>query len=135
MTAHLIEPVIAISTGRAAQHREHREGSPWPQMWWVLTSMSWIEVPIHCFAIRHRNGLVLFDTGLDPAIRSDPTYINSAIGRFLLQRIFKLHVTPPDSLGQQMRHRGLDPRDVIKAVISHLHFDHVGGIADIPQAA
>ena len=36
----------------------------------------------------HRDGLVLFNTGMDPTIVSDPNYISSPIGRFLLPKIF-----------------------------------------------
>ncbi len=36
----------------------------------------------------HRDGLVLFNAGMDPTIVSDPKYISSPIGRFLLPKIF-----------------------------------------------
>lgn len=129
-----IEAVQILTTGTAEQHKEHRNGTRLPQLWWVLTSQSWIAVPVNVFVIEHRDGLVLFDTGLDPAIKSDPLYIDSAIGRFLLDRIFRLHISPEDALGKQLESRGLQPSKVTKAIISHLHFDHIGGIADIPQA-
>ena len=129
-----IKAVNILSTGMGEQHKEHRHGSRLPQLWWVLTSQSWIKVPITCFVIEHRDGLVLFDTGLDPAIKSDPNYIDSVIGRFLLGRIFRLHISPDDALGKQLEKLGLTPGDVKKAVISHLHFDHIGGIAEIPEA-
>ena len=92
------------------------------------------KIPINAFLIEHRDGLLLFDTGLDPAIKTDPNYISSAIGRFLLRRIFRLHIGPDDKLGKNLEGLGFYAGDVCKAVISHLHFDHVGGIADIPQA-
>jgi len=129
-----ITSVHAISTGSGEQHSEHRHGSQLPQLWWVLTSKSWVKVPIHCFAIEHRDGLVLFDTGMDPAITSNPHYIDSPLGRFLLNRIFQLHIFPGDSLGRQLETVGFTSSDVKKVVISHLHFDHIGGIADVPQA-
>ncbi len=129
-----IKAIHVFNTGWGEQHKEHRYGSKLPQMWWVLTSRSWIKIPINAFLIEHDAGLVLFDTGLDPAIASDPGYINSAIGRFLLRRIFRLHIKPEDKLGRKLDGLGFAARDVVKAVFSHMHFDHVGGIADIPQA-
>jgi N-acyl homoserine lactone hydrolase len=129
-----IRSVHAISTGCGELHLEHCRGTWLPRIWWVLTSRSWIEVPIFCFAIEHREGLVLFDAGIDPAIKSDPRYIKSVIGRFLLNRIFRLHVDPDDALSRQLAKRGIAPLAVKKVIISHLHFDHVGGIADVPQA-
>lgn len=129
-----IRSVHILSTGTGEQHKEHRQGSSLPQLWWVLMSRSWIKVPLACFVLEHRDGLVLFDTGMDPAIKSDPNYIDSAIGRFLLNRIFRLHIGPGDALGKQLEALGFAPSAVKTAVISHLHFDHIGGIADVPQA-
>jgi glyoxylase-like metal-dependent hydrolase (beta-lactamase superfamily II) len=103
-------------------------------LWWVLTSRSWVEVPISAYVLEHRDGLVLFDAGMDPAIGSDPNYVSSAIGRFLLHRIFRLHIGPDDTLQKKLEALGFAPADVRKAVISHLHFDHIGGIALVPQA-
>lgn len=129
-----IKSISVVSTGTGEQHKEHRYGSRLPQMWWVLTSQSWIELPISAFVLHHRDGLVLFDAGLDPAITSDPNYISSAIGRFLLPRIFRLHIEPGDALDQKLKNIGFNASDVRKVVVSHLHFDHVGGIAHVPQA-
>ena len=93
-----IRSIRVLSSGWAEQHREHRYGSSLPTLWWVLTSRSWVKLPINLFLIEHREGLLLFDTGLDPAIVSEPGYINSLIGRFLLRRIFRLHMREDESL-------------------------------------
>lgn len=130
----VIQDITVIPTGRGAQHREHRYGSWMPRTLWALLSRSWVEMPINAFLVRHRNGLVLFDTGLDPAIKTDPDYIHQAIGKILLDRIFQFHISEDDKMGRQLERRGVDPGDIHTAVISHLHFDHVGGIDDIPQA-
>lgn len=129
-----VKAIHCFSTGRGSQHKEHRYGSTKPQLWWVLTSRSWISLPISVFLIEHKDGLVLFDTGLDPAIAHNPTYISQAIGRFLMKRIFRFDVGPQDKLGEKLKANGFDSSKISKAVISHLHFDHIGGIADIPQA-
>lgn len=129
-----ISGIDILTTGWGEQHKEHRYGSWMPRLLWALTSMSWMRMPINAFLIRHRDGPVLFDTGLDPAIKTDPTYISQAIGRILLRRIFKLHISDADALRQQLDAAGTSPEDIRTAVISHLHFDHVGGIADIPNA-
>ena len=129
-----IKAVHEITTGYVEQHKEHRYGTSKPLMWWVLTSRSWVKAPITSYAIEHRDGLVLFDTGLDPAIVSDPDYITSPIGRFLLKRIFRFHIGPEDALDKQLEAINLAAAHVSKVVVSHLHFDHVGGIAHVPQA-
>lgn len=129
-----IKAIHTFSSGWAEQHKEHRYGTWKPRLWWVLTSQSWVSLPINYFLIEHRDGLVLFDTGLNPEIVSDPLYINSALGRFLLRRIFRLHISEDDRLDRVLARNGLAAADIRTAVISHLHFDHVGGIAEIPQA-
>ena len=133
-TTPAIRAVHAVRTGSVDQHPEHRFGTRKPQLWWVLTSRRWVRAPIYCFLIQHRSGLVLFDTGLDPAIASDPGYIDSAIGRFILRKVFRLHIGPEDSLDQRLTALGFSASDVRTAAVSHLHFDHIGGIAHIPQA-
>ena len=129
-----IKSIHVLTTGWGEVHREHREGTWLPRLWWVLTSRSWIKVPVNCFLLEHHDGLVLFDTGLDPAIAYDPDYISSAIGRFLLHRIFRLHINEDETLDRKLDAIGFSATDIDKAVISHLHFDHVGGIAKIPRA-
>lgn len=140
MGAEYVDPDTAVTsvrvltTGFGEQHKEHRYGSSLPRMWWVLTSQSWIKLPINAYLIEHRDGLVLFDAGMDPAITSDSNYIPSPIGRFLLRRIFRLHIGPDDTLARKLEELKLAASDVRKVVVSHLHFDHIGGIADVPQA-
>ncbi len=126
--------VHAFTTGRGFQHKEHRNGSYLPQLWWVLTSRSWVGLPISVFLIEHKDGLVLFDTGINPGIVHEPRYISQAIGRFLLKRIFRFEIGRDETLERVLETRGFDAKCVSKAIISHLHFDHIGGIADIPQA-
>ena len=131
---HPIASVRVLNFGRAEQHEEHRFGSNLPQLWWVLLGRSWVPLPLQCFLIDHRDGLVMFDTGIDPAILSDKGYIEQPIGRFLLPRIFRLHLKETDRVDHVLADAGVAASDIRRAVISHLHFDHVGGIAQVPQA-
>jgi N-acyl homoserine lactone hydrolase len=129
-----IKTVRVLSTGSGEQHKEHRFGSRLPKMWWALTSRSWIEIPIHVFIIEHRDGLVLFDAGLDPAIVSDPRYVTNPIGRFFMKRVFRFHIGPDDTVARQLGPLGYTAADVCKVIVSHLHFDHIGCINEVPQA-
>ena len=63
-----------------------------------------------------------------------PRYISSAVGRLFLRKIFRLHVSAEDTLSTKLEAFGFSPSAVRTVVISHLHFDHVGGIAEVPQA-
>lgn len=129
-----ISSVRVLQCGRCEQHHEHRYGSRLPQLWWVFFGRKWVPLPLQAFVIEHRDGLVLFDTGIDPAIQSDKTFIKQAVGRFLLPRIFRLHLTDADRIDHVLAGEGIGAGDIRTAVLSHLHFDHVGGIAQIPQA-
>ena len=129
-----INSLHVLNSGWAEQHKEHRYGSRGPQLWWVLTSRSWVKLPISFFLIQHRDGPVLFDTGLDPAILSNPQYISQPVGQFLVRRLFRWHITDEDRLDKVLVKAGVAAGSICRAVISHLHFDHVGGIAQIPQA-
>ncbi len=117
-------------------HPEHRYGSRLPLIMWLLFSQRWVDgVPVHFFAIDHRDGLVLFDTGLDPAIGSDPRrYLDSAIGEFFLRRLFRWKIRPDDNVTDQLSRMGHDVSSVQKVVFSHLHFDHTGCIDHLLHA-
>jgi len=129
-----IVSVRVLACGQGEQHAEHRYGSKQPRLWWVFFGRRWVPLPLQAVLIRHRGGWVLFDTGIDPAILSDPGYIRQAVGQFLLPWIFRFHLTDADRIDRVLTAAGVDAGDIRLAVISHLHFDHMGGIAQIPQA-
>lgn len=136
-----VRNVSVISTGSAAMHREHMYGSRKPTLWWVTRGKDWVpEVPVNVFVIEHGDGLVLFDTGMDPAAATDPDYWTvggdwaDSVVRWFLNRVFRFDIGPDDGLGSRLVNAGYRPGDVKAAVHSHLHFDHVGGIGDIGGA-
>lgn len=124
------------TTGTGSMHPEHRYGSRLPLLMWVLLSRRWVDgVPVHFFAIDHRDGLVLFDTGLDPAIARDPRgYLGSALGVFFLNRLFRWQIAPEDNVTDELTRMGHDVAAVRKVVFSHLHFDHTGCIDHLLHA-
>ncbi|MDJ0770357.1 MAG: N-acyl homoserine lactonase family protein [Ilumatobacter sp.] len=108
-------------------------GTRKPGLWWVFRSKEWVTVPMNVFVIEHDDGLVLFDTGIDPAATTR-AYWPDAVTNWFVRHIFRFDVDPEDRLGDALRRAGYRAEDVTAAVHSHLHFDHAGGIADIPQA-
>ncbi len=136
-----VRNVSVISTGSASMHREHMYGTRKPSLWWVARGKDWIDgIPLNVFIIEHDHGLVLFDTGMDPVAATDPDYWTVRddwadwVVRWFLNRVFRFEIGPDDGLGSQLVKAGHRPEDVKAAVLSHLHFDHVGGIGDIPGA-
>lgn len=134
MTTSPVSRVSVITTGSGAIHPEHMYGTRKPTLWWVFTSRRWVPVPLNVFVIEHDDGLVLFDTGADPAVATDLGYWPDRVTRWFMQRIFRWDIGPDDDLRSQLAAAGHSADEVTTAVLSHLHFDHAGGIGDIPQA-
>jgi glyoxylase-like metal-dependent hydrolase (beta-lactamase superfamily II) len=130
-----IERVSVISTGSVAIHPEH-VGPTWKNTYfWLFTSTKWTSPrPINVYVVEHRDGLVLFDTGQDRASVTDPGYFPSGPLGLIYSRIAKFDIAPHDTLPAQLADLGYRIGDVDKAVISHLHQDHIGGLRDLGHA-
>ncbi|MGI9609814.1 MAG: N-acyl homoserine lactonase family protein [Acidimicrobiia bacterium] len=86
--------------------------------------------PVPVFLIDHPRGLVMVDSGLHPDLASDSTRLGPLDGPF------RVHL-PADgsgSAGPLVREAGFDPAQVDQVVLTHLHFDHVGGLVEFPNA-
>lgn len=89
-----------------------------------------VELPIPSYLIEHPNGSVLFDTGMHPDLQTNP---EGKLGR--LARIFKFDkYQPGNEVGARLKAIGRDPAKIDYVINSHLHFDHAGGNAQIPNA-
>ena len=88
-----------------------------------------LRVPVPCFLVDHPAGLVLFDSGLHPATMRDP-----ALGMGRAAPAFVPELGDDEDVTGRLRALGVAPADVRWLVTSHLHFDHVGGHAGIPNA-
>ncbi len=130
-----VRAVSVITTGDGEVHHEHVYGTRKPELVWIFFGRRWLRLPIHVYVIDHADGLVLFDTGQDRAVVTDPDYYPDKVTAFFYRHIFRdIRIGPDDTLPVQLERAGYAATQVAKAVISHLHSDHVGGIADIPQA-
>jgi glyoxylase-like metal-dependent hydrolase (beta-lactamase superfamily II) len=90
-----------------------------------------ITMPIPAFLIEHPKGQILFDTGLHPDCRHDPA---GRLGQ-RMARTFKIDFRPGEEINEQLEKIGRDPNRIDLIISSHLHFDHVGGNALIPNAS
>jgi N-acyl homoserine lactone hydrolase len=73
---------------------------------------------VSCYLIKHRQGWVLFDTGIPDAIASMPNGQPSAVGNW----------TSKKTLVSQLAELGLKPSDINYLILSHSHPDHVGNV-------
>jgi glyoxylase-like metal-dependent hydrolase (beta-lactamase superfamily II) len=88
-----------------------------------------IRVPVPCFLISHPDGSVLFDSGLHPDVQADPA---ARLG--FLARVFVAEYHHGEDVAARLTTVGVQPQKVRYLVNSHLHFDHSGGNACIPNA-
>ena len=89
-----------------------------------------ITVPIPAFLIEHPKGRALFDTGLHPDCQRDPA---ARLGP-RLAGLFDIAFQPGEEVSARLEAIGRDPGKIDVVINSHLHFDHVGGNALIPNA-
>jgi len=130
-----ITRVSVLSTGHVQIRPQHARGTGTPMIWWLLTSRRWTAPrPINVYVIEHRDGLVLFDTGQDRASVTDPHYFPRGIVGFFYRRLARFAIGPGDTLTAQLAALGYQAEDVTMAILSHLHQDHIGGIAELPNA-
>jgi N-acyl homoserine lactone hydrolase len=76
--------------------------------------------PIHAWLIEHPEGRILVDAGETHAAH-DATFA-------------EFHVQRADELDAQLRGVGVEPADVPRVVLTHIHGDHVNGLPHVPGA-
>lgn len=84
----------------------------------------------HCLLIESDAGLVLVDTGFGTRDVEDPGRRLSPFFRALNN----IQLRPEETALAQVRALGFDPAEVRHIVLTHLDFDHAGGIEDFPRA-
>jgi N-acyl homoserine lactone hydrolase len=87
-------------------------------------------LPIPAYLIEHPKGMALFDTGMHPDCQRDPI---ARVGA-RIKDLFRFHYTPGEEISARLAALGRDPARIDLIINSHLHFDHVGGNALIPNA-
>jgi N-acyl homoserine lactone hydrolase len=85
--------------------------------------------PYFFYLISHPEGAVLVDSGLHPALRGDP---HTRLGD--TAETFYAIMDETDDVVSKLALIGLKPEDVRHIVVSHLHFDHAGGLEFFPHA-
>jgi glyoxylase-like metal-dependent hydrolase (beta-lactamase superfamily II) len=88
-----------------------------------------LRVPVPAFLVEHPKGRVVFDSGVHPDTVRDPSGRLGDLARF-----FAVELGADDGVVPRLGALGLDPARVDRVVVSHLHFDHAGGLAALPNA-
>ena len=130
-----VRRVTRFSTGTVDIHPQHAYRDHTPTYWWILTSRRWLtRRPINVYVIEHADGVVLFDTGQDRASVTDPCYFPGGATGLVYRRLARFDITPEETVAAGLARLGYRTTDVTRAVVSHLHQDHIGGIREIPHA-
>ena len=88
-----------------------------------------VRVPVPCYLIRHPRGTAVFDSGLHSDTQADPA------GRLgFAAKLFEVDFHPGEEVRARLGALDIDAAAVDYLITSHLHFDHTGGHAQIPNA-
>ncbi|WP_426956183.1 MBL fold metallo-hydrolase [Muricoccus radiodurans] len=97
----------------------------------VTSGLGAARLALRCLVAESEDGLILVDTGVGLQDVAHPNPRLSPIFRFA----DRVQLDPQDTAVARVRGLGLDPADVRHIVMTHLDFDHAGGISDFPGAA
>ena len=84
----------------------------------------------HCLLVETNNGLVLIDTGIGLHDTLHPEKLS-----FYSRHILKPKLDQNETAIRQIESLGFKSSDVRHIIVTHLDFDHAGGIPDFPDAA
>ena len=94
-----------------------------------LTDSQWSAwLPTIAYAIEHRDGVILVDSGASAGLMRLPRW--HPYFRFAV----RFDIEPDDEAGPQLRALGIGPSDVRRVVLTHMHIDHDGGLGAFPQS-
>ena len=120
--------VHAISTGTVRVTERQRRGvGPGPlRPLLTMADRRWAgPLPIFAWAVEHPEGVIVVDTG-ETARAAEPGWFPRWHPYFRLA--VRLDVRPEQEIGPQLVGLGIEPGDVRRVVLTHLHTDHVGGL-------
>lgn len=86
------------------------------------------QVPVGFYVVRHPKGNVLFDTGNNDRIITDPSYWGAFVQALNPVR------TPDVAIDVQLQKIGLKPDDIKYVVVGHMHLDHAGNVGKFTKS-
>ncbi len=82
-----------------------------------------------CLLVETDRGLLLVDTG-----PGQDDYVRVPLMMRALQLVARIPMDPEETAVRQVARLGYSPEDVQHVVLTHMHFDHCGGLPDFPHA-
>ena len=96
----------------------------------IYADRNWTEwLPTYAWAIEHREGVIVVDTGQGAhLLETGRSYHPFARWEVVFR------IDPEEEIGPQLRALSIGPRDVKRAILTHLHMDHDGELAHFPNS-
>jgi N-acyl homoserine lactone hydrolase len=116
--------IHAIQAGRLRSNRTTMRGAEWRSL---LRRRVDFEFPAYVYIIERPDGHLAIDTGLNAGAGSYPLPLRRVAPDPLMDG-------EEDEIGPGMRAQGLDPESVHTVILTHLDFDHIGGVDWFPNA-
>lgn len=89
-----------------------------------------VSVPVPFYVLEHPDGVALFDCGLSASMIDHDDGFRQA----LRATDIDASLTPQETVTRHLERLDIDPARVRHVVLSHLHFDHAGGLNELPNA-
>jgi glyoxylase-like metal-dependent hydrolase (beta-lactamase superfamily II) len=89
-----------------------------------------VEAPVPFYVIEHPDGVALFDCGLHADVGNPEDPYRQALQSAGQDVTFG----PEETVARHLERLDIDPGQVRYVVLSHLHFDHSGGLHQVPNA-
>jgi N-acyl homoserine lactone hydrolase len=114
--------VHVVQTGSLTANKTFMRGEGWPSL---LRRPVYYEFPAFSYILEHPEGHIAIDAGLTARVK---------VPRPLWRLVPHPRIRPEEEIGPRMRAMGLRIEDVRRVVVTHLDWDHVGGIGHFPNA-
>jgi glyoxylase-like metal-dependent hydrolase (beta-lactamase superfamily II) len=90
-----------------------------------------IMVPVGFFLIHHPKGNVLFETGNNDRVLTDPSYWGPMAA--MLDKV-EMSRSPDLAIDKQLEKAGYKTSDINYVILGHMHLDHAGNVGKFPNS-